>query len=712
MKQVLVRQGAIVVEEVPAPALEPGTVLVAVRASCLSPGTELAGLRADQTPLWRKALRRPKRVARVLKLAAREGFARARAEVEGVVDGGRPTGYAAAGVVLEVAADVEGLRPGDAVACAGAQFAHHAEVIRVPVNLCARVPDGLDLVRASTATLGAIALQGVRRLAPTLGETFVVVGLGLLGQLTVQLLRANGCRTIGVDLDRRRIALALELGLDVGLHPDDGDEVAQVGRLTAGVGADGAVVTAATPSDAPLSAAFRMCRRKGRVVLVGDVGLNIARADIYAKELDFLVSCSYGPGRYDRRFEEEGYDYPEAYVRWTETRNLEEYLRLVAAGRLEVGRLIERTLPIERAAEAYEALASASPRPLVAVLEYPAREGPGPRVVPNAAARPAGRDRPRLAIIGPGGFVRGVHLPNLRASGEWALRTIVARTGHGAASVARQWGAERSATDVDAAFSDPDVDAVLIGTRHDTHADLTLRALRAGKHVLVEKPLALTAEEVAALRAFYADGAGAKPVLLTGFNRRFSPHAARVKALLAGRTGPATLAYRMNAGPLPREHWVHSPQGGGRNRGEACHVYDLLRFLAGRRVTGVSARPVLSGALPSNDSFAALLSFDDGSLGSLVYASQGSSELGKELLEVFSDGRVLRLDDYRSVTVHGAKSTGLTTPEVEKGHREELAAFTRCVRHGGPWPISLEEQLEVTEVALEVERQLSGAVAG
>lgn len=707
MKQVLIRQGAPVVEEVPAPLVEPGTVLVAVRASCISPGTELAGMRADATPVWRKALRKPKRVLQVIKRAATHGLAEARAQVEGVVDGGRATGYSAAGVVLEVGPDVEGIAPGDAVACAGAQCAHHAEVVRVPLNLCVPVPAGLDLRAASTVTLGAIALQGVRRLAPTLGETIVVQGLGLLGQLTVQLLRAHGCRTIGVDLDRRRLEVARGLGLDLGVHPDDGDDVAQVARLTAGVGADGVICTAATPSDAPISAAFRMCRRKGRVVLVGDVGLSLQRADFYAKELDFLISCSYGPGRYDRRYEEEGLDYPVGYVRWTEHRNMEEYLRLLAEGRVQVLPLVEREAPVERAAEVYEAMASATPRPLAGLLTYAARADAGVRRVANPRARAAKPGRPRLAVVGAGSFVRGVHLPNVRSTGAFDLRAVVGRTGHGAASVARQWGAAYATTELEKALEDPEVDAVLIGTRHDSHADLTLKALRAGKHVLVEKPLALTAAEVAAVRAFYAAAPDPAPALLTGFNRRFSPHAVRLRELVLRRSGPMTLSYRMNAGALPKDHWVHSPQGGGRNRGEACHVYDLLRMLVGQPVTGVSARPVTPAAGPTNDAFAAVLSFADGSLGTLVYASQGSSELPKELLEVFCDGRALRLDDYRAVTVHGAATPGLTTLEQEKGHREELLAFARCVREGGAWPIPLEEQLEVTETALEVERQIA-----
>lgn len=368
MKQVLIRQGRAVVEEVPAPLVEPGTVLVRVDHSCISVGTEMSGVRASGTPLWKKALRQPEKVRRVARLALSEGVSRARQAVEGQLGQAAPTGYSAAGTVLEVGEGIDDLLPGDRVACAGAQHAHHAGIVRVPRNLVVPVPDGVGFPAASTATLGAIALQGVRRATPTLGETFVVVGLGILGQLTAQLLRANGCRVVGTDLDRARIALAASLGMEAGVHPDDGDDVEQVARLTDGIGADGVIVTAASPSDAILATAFRMCRRKGRVVLVGDVGLHLDRADLYPKELDFLVSTSYGPGRYDRNYEERGLDYPVGYVRWTENRNLAEYLRLLAEGRVRVEPLVERVYPVAEAAEAYAALDAPGPRPLAVLL--------------------------------------------------------------------------------------------------------------------------------------------------------------------------------------------------------------------------------------------------------------------------------------------------------------------------------------------------------
>ena len=712
MKQVLISRGAASVEDVPAPMVEPGTVIVRVQSSCISVGTEMSGVRASGLPLWKRAMQRPEQVAKLVRTAAQQGVRRTWSMVEGKLATGQATGYSAAGVVVEVGEGVTDLLAGDRVACAGAQFAFHAEVIRVPRNLVVPVPDAVSWSDASTVTLGAIALQGVRRAHPTLGETFVVIGLGILGQLTVQLLKANGCRTIGVDLNRDRLHLATELGLDAAVHPDDVADVEHVARLTDGIGADGVIIAAATPSDAVVSTAFRMCRRKGRVVLVGDVGLNLDRADFYQKEIDFLSSSSYGPGRYDRNYEERGLDYPTAYVRWTENRNMAEYLRLVAEGRVAVGPLVSATYPVGEADAAYATLREHAGRHLMVLLSYPeAATGAEPfgRAVSLRAASPARSGRLRLAVIGAGGFAKGMHLPNVQALGElFELRTVVSRTGHNAVATARQFGAARAATDAAEATDDPEIDAVLIATRHDTHAALALAALRAGKHVLLEKPLALEADELAEIVRFYEETGGAKPLLLTGFNRRFSPFARRLAELTAARSNPMILNYRMNAGHIPRDHWVHGPEGGGRNVGEACHIYDLFTFLTGARVEKVSAQALRpsSAHYGRDDNFVATMSFADGSVATLTYTALGAKEHPKERLEVYVDGRVLLLDDYRSLTVVGARAKGVETPVQDKGQKEELVAFASAVREGGEWPIPLWQQVQATEISFEVERWL------
>jgi predicted dehydrogenase/threonine dehydrogenase-like Zn-dependent dehydrogenase len=713
MKQVIIKQGQAVVEEVPAPQVDTATVLVRVSHSCISSGTEMTCIQTSGTPLWQRALKQPEKIQRAIRMAVDQGLTETYGQIKGKICTGEATGYSAAGVVLEVGPGVGDLQPGDRVACAGAQWAHHAEVIRVPRHLVTPIPANLDFAGACTITLGAIALQGLRRLQPTLGEVFVVIGLGILGQLTVQMLKANGCRVIGTDLARDRITLAQSLGLDLGLHPEDGDEVEQVARLTGGAGADGVIITASSPSHAVVSTAFKMCRKKGRVVLVGAVGLNLHREDFYPKELDFFISTSYGPGRYDRQYEEEGCDYPLAYVRWTENRNMAEYLRLLAAGRVQIEPLLAAVYPIEEAPQAYASLAQLEAKPLV-LLSYPAfPESLAPRrLISNERARPAGANRIRLAVVGAGDFAKGVHLPNLRQlSNLYHLQTIMSRTGHNAAAAARMFGATNATTDFQQVLQDSEIDAVLIATRHHLHAAMTLEALRAGKHVLVEKPLALTQEELISIENFYQSAGSGKPVpiLLTGFNRRFSRFSRRIKEIVQERNYPVILNYRMNAGYLPLDHWVHTAEGGGRNRGEACHIYDLFTFLIDSQFTRVEVQALQpqGSYYSARDNFVATISFEDGSVATLTYTALGSAQYPKEQMEVFVDGKVLVLDNYQSLKIFGAKARGLESKTIDKGQKEELKALAHAIQQGGEWPIPLWQQVQATQISLDVENKLS-----
>lgn len=711
MKQVLIRQGMAVVEEVPAPLVEPNTVLVQVDRSCISIGTEMSGIKSSNAPLWKRAIRQPQKIKKVIDMAVTQGVGRTASVIKGKLSGGQPTGYSAAGTVLAVGEGIDDLEVGERVACAGAQCAHHAEIILVPRNLTVPIPEGLDFAVASSVTLGAIALQGVRRAVPTLGEVFVVLGLGVLGQLTAQLLKANGCRAIGTDLQRDRIALALTLGMDIGIHPSDGDNIEQVARLTDGIGADGVIITAATPSDEVVSTAFRMCRKKGRVVLVGDVGLNLNRADFYQKELDFFISSSYGPGRYDNNYEERGLDYPVGYVRWTENRNMAEYLRLVAAGKVQVTPLIKATYPIAEAPEAYESLKDGDTKPLMVVLCYPQEKQQPKRAIANPMAHPAGTNSIRVAVVGAGNFAKGMHLPNLQAlSKVYHIQAVMSRTGHNAAATAKQFGANYATTDYQQILQDPEIDAVLIATRHNLHATMSKDALKAGKHVLVEKPLALRASELAEIESFYSgfEPGERSPILLTGFNRRFSPYARRIYELIQNRSNPMILNYRMNAGYIPLDSWVHTEEGGGRNTGEACHIYDLFTYLTGSKVVTVDARAIIpkTGHYSRSDNFVATMTFSDGSVATLTYTALGSKDYPKEQLEVFVDGKVLVLEDYKRLTVCGAKVKGVETKMVDKGHLEELAMFARVIGQGGEWAIPLWQQVQATEISFEVERQI------
>ncbi len=718
MQQVLFRQGQAVARDVPVPVVEPGTVLVHVGHSCISIGTEMSGLRSSATPVWKRALRDPHFFKKAVEYAASQGITKTRQRLQDRAAAETASGYSVAGTVCEAGSGVTDFQVGDRVACAGAQCAHHAEFVRVPVNLAAVVPDHVGLSQASTVALGAIALQAVRRANPTLGETFVVVGLGILGQLVAQMLKAQGCRVIGADLDETRIQLARELGIQYGLRPDCEIDPVQVARITDGVGADGAIVTAASPSHQILSTAFQMCRRKGRVVLVGDVGLHLNREDIYAKELDFFVSTSYGPGRYDSRYEEQGLDYPVGYVRWTENRNMSEYLRLLAEGRVNVEPLISMTYPVADCAQAYARLKSETDRPLMVLLSYPKRDGDdvaaraAGRVVVNPKSQPSGADRIRIAVVGPGDFAKAVHLPNLREFADrFHIQAVVARSGHNAVAVAGQYGARYATTDFARVLQDDDVDAVLIATRHDLHGEQVRQALEVGKHVLVEKPLALTRWELDQIISYYSTIGTDEtaPVLLTGFNRRFSPTATLVKRLVANRVAPLMINYVMNAGYIPLDSWIRGQQGGGRNRGEACHIYDLFTFLTDSRVRDVTVSQINPATrhYSGTDNFVASASFDDGSLATLTYTAMGSSEFPKEQMQVFVDGQVITLDDYKGVRCTGRKQADAKSRLPDKGHKAELEAFAQVIKHGGDWPIPFWQQVQATEIALRVEQCLT-----
>ena len=710
MKQVLIKQGQVVVEDIPAPQVEPGTLLVRVKFSSISAGTELSGLESASQPLWKRALKNPKAVKSTVEMAATRGLTHTRNVIQGKLAEGNPTGYSASGIVLEVGDGIENIQSGDRVACAGAQCAHHAEIIRVPRNLAVPLPKELSLPVASTVTLGAIALQGVRRAQPTLGETFAVIGLGILGQLAAQMLRANGCRVIGTDLDSSRIELAKSLGMDFPLPAEENNNREHTLRLTDGEGVDGVIITAASPSDEVISNAFKMCRKKGRVVLVGDVGLNLKREDIFPKELDFFISTSYGPGRYDPQYEEKGLDYPIGYVRWTENRNMAEYLNLISEEKIEVEPLIHSSFEISQAATAYETLKKDKEKPLIVLLSYPeSKEDTKPnRVIPNPSALASESDKINIALAGAGGFIKGMHIPNLQTlSRRYQIHAVASRTGSNASNTAKQVGAQYCTTDYQEILNDPKVDAVLIGTRHNQHASMVIEALQAGKHVLVEKPLALTRNELETIRNFYEINQQA-PVLLTGFNRRFSPFAQRAKELIENRTNPMIINYRMNAGYIPLGHWVHTEEGGGRNLGEACHIYDLFTFFTNSRVVSVQTRSLApkTDHYTSRDNFVATLGFEDGSIATLTYTALGSNEFPKEQMEIFSDGKVLMLDDYKQLRIHGSNAKGVTSKLTDKGHKCELEAFAETLEKGGEWPIPLWQQLQATEIALQVEELL------
>ena len=708
MKQVLVKRGEVIIEDVPAPMVDDGTVLVEVAYSCISAGTEISAVSNSGESLWMRAIRQPEKVKSVWSMVHTKGISNTIDSIKSKVNSPMLIGYSCAGVVIDVGRNVPDVRFGDRVACAGGSYAYHAEVVNVPRNLITKVPDGVTLDLAATATLGAIAMQGVRRANPTLEETFVVLGLGILGQITAQLLRVNGCRVIGVDIDPERVELATSLGMDMGFYSTDEDVVSRIFQISDGFGADGVIITAATPSNAVVSTAFQMCRKKGRVVLVGDVGLNLKRADFYQKEIDFLISSSYGPGRYENNYEEKGLDYPIGYVRWTENRNMQAYLHLITDGKINLKPLVDVVYDIHDVEKAYASLQSKEKSPVMLLLSYPDDKEKTERKVVNPSYMPsAKKEKIRIAVAGAGSFAKEMHLPNLRElSRLYSIEAIQSRSGANAKATAQQCGARYATTNFQDVLDDDSIDAVLISTRHNLHAELTLKALEAGKHVLVEKPLALKNEELQRIVNFYQmEGNSKLPILLTGFNRRFSAYARKIKELIQGRSNPLIINYLMNAGYIPLDHWVHTEEGGGRNLGEACHIYDLFTFLTESKVKDIHASSIkpATSYYTDNDNFVTIIKFEDGSVATLTYTALGDRAYPKERMEVFCAGKVFLLDDYKSLTVGGDKTPRVKSKTSEKGQKEELDAFANAILEGGDWPIPLWQQIQTSEIGFCIE---------
>lgn len=694
--------GKLHVEDVPAPVCSSGRVLVQVHSSVISAGTEAASL-AGGGSLLRQALRRPDLVQRTLKYAAQQGVAAAVALVQGASENWFPTGYSAAGTIVEVGAGITGLAIGDRVACAGAGFANHAEFISVPQNLCVKIAAQVSFQQAAFTTLGAVALHAVRRAEPTLGETIVVIGSGLIGLLAAQLLRNNGCHVICTDLAPERLALASSFGATA-LQAADGDLVRRVHALTDGLGADAVMLCAGSKSSQLVNQAFEMCRERGRVVVVGAVGLDLERNAMYRKEIDLRISRSYGPGRYDSEYEEQGATYPVGYVRWTETRNLQMIVDLLAAGTLDVQPLVSAEYAVSDAAVAYGRITSGDAAAVGVLLSYlqsdplraPLRVWQ-PDVVPQLRPGQVG-----MVLVGSGQFARLMHIPNLKAlQSEVIVRGVVSATGGSARQAAQALRAGSATTDFAAALALPGVDAVLIATRHNLHAAQCIQALRAGKHVFVEKPLGLDTSEC---RAVLREAESAALLCAVGFNRRFSVLAIALKESLDKTVGPKQLSYRVNAGALPADHWLLNPAiGGGRLVGEGCHFFDLLCWLCGSEPESVAAQSVGATA----DDVACTLKFLDGSVATFVYSALGDARAGKERIEVMAGGGLAILDDFKSLVVSGMPSRSRRLRVADKGHRALLRHFFDAVRGREPLRVSARDGLRAALCAAAAQRALA-----
>lgn len=700
MKQVLqsLKNGDIEVAEVPAPLVRPGHLLIETTTTLVSSGTERMLLDFGKAGWIAKAQQQPDKVRDVLRKVRSDGLAATVDAVRSKLDQPIALGYCNVGRVIAVGSGVEGFSVGDRVASNG----NHAGVVVVPKNLCARIPDGVDDEAAAFTILGAIGLQGIRLAAPTLGEAVVVTGLGLIGLLTVQMLRAQGCRVLGIDPDPERRTIAERFGAETVAAGDADDVLAAASRFSRGRGVDAVVITASTKSNDPVTQAAQMSRKRGRIILVGVTGLELSRADFFEKELSFQVSCSYGPGRYDAAYEEKGQDYPVGFVRWTEQRNFEAVLDQLHSGALDVAPLISHRFDINNAGGAFEVLTS-DRQALGILLGYPVEThetGAAPNRVALSSAYANGK--PSIAMIGAGNYGSRVLIPAFRKAGA-ELHSVVSSGGLSALHHGRSAGASEVSTDFAAAIAAPGVDTVVLATRHDAHARQVVAALGAGKHVFCEKPLCLTLDELADIEAALRPDAR----LMLGFNRRFAPHTIKMKQLLDSVSAPKSLILTVNAGAIPANHWTQDRQvGGGRLIGEACHFIDLARHLVGHPILSASAIALGDGGAgtPRDDKVAISLSFADGSIATIHYLANGDKSFPKERIEAFAGGRVLQLDNFLTLTGWGW--SGFRKAKLwkqDKGQEACVAAFVAAVRNPDlADPIAIEQQIEVSRIAIEL----------
>lgn len=705
LKQILqsLKTGETEIAEVPVPRVGRGQLLISTSHTLVSAGTERMLVEFGKAGWIDKARQQPEKVRLVLDKIKTDGLMPTVEAVFNKLDHPLPLGYCNVGRVAKLGAGETSFVLGDRVISNG----KHAEVVSVPFNLCAKVPESVSDEEAAFTVLGAIALQGIRLVQPTLGETVVVTGLGLVGLMTVQLLRAHGCRVLGLDFDPAKLALAKQFGAEVVDLAVGQDPVAIATAYSRGRGVDAVIVTAATKSSEPMHQAALMCRKRGRIVLVGVTGLELSRDDFFKKELTFQVSASYGPGRYDPNYEEKGQDYPVGFVRWTEQRNFEAVLDMMADGRLNVKPLISHRYSIGEAEKAYELVGGAGPS-LGILLAYPGLEiTPTLRTVTLSRSQEScsveNSVRAVVSFVGSGNYATAVLIPAFKEAGVH-LRSVASSAGVSGVHAGRKYGFDETTTDTNRLFADVTTQAVVITTQHDSHARFVLQALRGGKHVFVEKPLCLTLPELAEIEATYAEtskNSSGSPMVMVGFNRRFAPQVQKVKQLLNGVTGPKAFVMTVNAGVIPADHWTHDPvAGGGRIIGEACHFIDLLRFLAG---VPLASWHKLSMDSPTHDTVSLQLGFADGSVATVHYFANGSKAFPKERLEVFAVGRVLQLDNYRKLTGYGWPGFNkMNLWRQDKGQKACAKAFVQAIEGRAPVPIPFDEILEVSRVSIDL----------
>jgi predicted dehydrogenase/threonine dehydrogenase-like Zn-dependent dehydrogenase len=713
MKQVVqtLKDGAVRVIEVPEPILGAGMVLVRNHFSLISPGTEGSTVRVARKSLLGKAKARPQQVRQVLDALRQQGPLQTYKIVVSKLDAYSPLGYSSAGVVVKVSPEVRGFDPGDLAACGGAGYANHAEYIAVPQNLCVRLKPGADLRRAAYNTLGAVALQGVRQAGLGIGETSLVIGLGLVGQLSCLILRAGGVRVIGLDIDKRVADVAREHCTDLAVTRDEPSLEEEIGEFTRGIGVDAVVIAAASDSTDPINLAGRLARKKARVVIVGDVPVGFDREPYYRKELEVRMSCSYGPGRYDLNYEEKGIDYPIGHVRWTEKRNMEAFQELLDTRRVQVDYLTSHDFALEDAPKAYDVILKKDEPCLGVILSYGLAQREPRTKVETGRRSPVGRVN--LAFVGVGNYAQSFLLPNIPNPPEVTLVGVMDASGPVAKKVAEKYGFGFCTSEEADLFENRDINTVYIASRHDSHGRYVRKALECGKNVAVEKPLCLSEAELENIRETYEQSRGMSPspILLVGFNRRFSPLTEILKSRLGD--GPMAMVYRVNAGRISADSWIQDPDiGGGRIIGEVCHFIDYLTFL-----NGSLPKSVYASALPEGtnleDTVCVNLVFGNGSIGTISYFANGSRSVAKEYVEVYRNGVTAVLRDFRELEIHGRGETFKKKMTArDKGQKAMLRAFVDAVRDGRQSPIRYEEIYAVTRSTFKIMESLrSGAPA-
>lgn len=708
MKQVFTSKNGIVVKDTIVPSLSAGSVLVKVHYSCISAGTEISAVKGASKSLIKRAIEHPEQIKQALEIAQKEGIQKLLGKVDSSIEKLGSSGYSVSGEVIAVGKGISDLKVGDYVA-AGGNTANHSEYVCVPRNLVVKVPEGLDLSMASLGTVGSIAMHGVRRADLRLGEYGVVVGCGLMGLLAVQMLKASGVKVACTDVNLSRLGLAKELGADKVINSAEEDPVVAVRNWTEGFGADAVVFTAATQSSEPLSQSFKMCRKKGKVVLLGVSGMTIDRRDMYKDEIDFIISTSYGPGRYDPEYENRGVDYPYAYVRWTENRNIYSFMELVRDGKVNIEKIAPKIYPIEEANKAYEGIQKEPGSHIITILDYGVsnQNSEESECVQLAEHKAIDKKVVTIGLIGAGSFATTMLLPIIASnSDKFHLKTIVNRSGDKALNAGRQFKAEVISSNQEDILNDPDIDLVMICTRHGNHAELVLKGLKAGKNVYVEKPLATTLEQLEEIKKFYVENAGkAVPTLMVGFNRRFSKQAQEIKRHLDGRTAPVFIRYRMNAGFVPADAWVHGD--GGRIIGEGCHLIDLMQYLIDKPVADCSVahfKPK-AGYYLSEDNRFITMEFEDGSVAEIEYFACGSKDLPKEYMEVHWENKSIILDDYKLMTGYGVKVKNFKSSLPKKGHEEEWHALYDALKEGKA-PIEVNSLIQTTELSIACSQEV------